>query len=244
MLPSRQTTTTLEESRTTIGAVLRSLRRSRRMTQAALAERLGLSQGRLSEVESGSASLSAEQFLEVLRFFNVGLSTFDPTARRDREAELQRLVARYGGDHLMEREGLLVESPRAGLYELIPEVLALGRARLVSALAPVVVRHIDEINLSAIAVSMAITGLWRRLAWLVENIHEALRLELAGGGLDPADDQIDEVGLLACRRDQMIGTGQVGPVDSRGKHCSNRNVGRPSTRAARADLPERFERRC
>ena len=57
-------------------AKVRELRTERRWTQAVLAEKLGLSPARLSEIERGGGSFTAEQFLEVLRLFNVNVDAF------------------------------------------------------------------------------------------------------------------------------------------------------------------------
>ncbi len=49
---------------------LRSLRRSGRLTQAQLGQRLGVEQARIAKIESGPGSISAEQLLAVLRALN------------------------------------------------------------------------------------------------------------------------------------------------------------------------------
>jgi transcriptional regulator with XRE-family HTH domain len=63
-----------------IGAKVRALRTARRLTQAQLARELKVAQGRLSDLELGKASLTAEQFLHILRIFNVPASEFMPSA--------------------------------------------------------------------------------------------------------------------------------------------------------------------
>jgi transcriptional regulator with XRE-family HTH domain len=67
-------TTELDRIRLHIVDKVRALRRARRLTQAELAGKLGLSQARLSEIESGDGSFTAEQLVVILRLFNVGLS--------------------------------------------------------------------------------------------------------------------------------------------------------------------------
>ena len=85
----------LRKLRGRVGDTVRELRRDRRWTQAELAGQLGLSQGRLSEIEGGKGSLTAEQFLLLLGLFNVGASRFW-TAPADPEADLQNALARLG----------------------------------------------------------------------------------------------------------------------------------------------------
>ena len=47
-------------------------------------------------------------------------------------------------------------------------------------LAPVLVGHIDHVNLKKVHLQLTEAGLGRRLAWLVENTLEAIRRELPG----------------------------------------------------------------
>src|SRR5689334_20800224 len=91
----------LNKSRATVAARVQQLRKDRRWTQAELSRRLGLSQSRLSEIERGSGSFTAEQFLEVLRLFNVAVTDFLP-AKQSPASELQNALARRGAFHLRE----------------------------------------------------------------------------------------------------------------------------------------------
>src|SRR5262245_15672041 len=97
----REPTYSLDAERRRIADQVRALRQERHWTQATLADRLGLSQSRLSEIERGAGSFTAEQLLAMLRTFNVPLSYFAaPT--RDPEAEIQNALARLGAAHLQE----------------------------------------------------------------------------------------------------------------------------------------------
>ena len=82
-----------------IGRDVRALRRERAWTQGELAEKLGLSQSRLSEIESGGGSFTAEQFLRILTLFNVTTSRFTGGVV-DREAQFQNALARLGAHQL------------------------------------------------------------------------------------------------------------------------------------------------
>src|SRR5580658_8833730 len=94
----------LRKSRSEVAKNARELRKERRWTQAELAKRLDLSQARLSEIEGGDGSFTAEQFLLLLKLFNVGASRFAPGAGaspgHDREAQIQNALARLGALHL------------------------------------------------------------------------------------------------------------------------------------------------
>lgn len=161
--------------RETIGQKIRDLRRSRRWTQSELAERLDLSQARLSELERGGGSFSAEQLLEVLRLFNVSVGVFE-----DRESptgwELQNALVRYGATHLQ----LVPEATVTGRFDtvasaIVEVLLNPSSHRLVTALAPVIVWSIDALSLPAIQFELALAGVPNRLAWTCENTTEALR---------------------------------------------------------------------
>src|SRR5580658_327261 len=96
----------LRKVRSEIARTVRELRKERRWTQAELAKRLDLSQARLSEIEGGDGSFTAEQFLLLLRLFNVGTNRFAPSggssAGHDHEAQIQNALARLGALHLKE----------------------------------------------------------------------------------------------------------------------------------------------
>src|SRR6266567_2825625 len=112
----------LTYSRSKIAEKVRVLRKARGWTQAELAARLSLSQARLSDIESGSGSFSAEQFLEILKLFNVGIDHF-ASEPREPVAELQNTLARLGAHQLQEREDVLprkeLEDVATVLYEAL-----------------------------------------------------------------------------------------------------------------------------
>ena len=174
----RDTQKTLRRLGGQIGAKVRELRRDRRLSQAALAGRLGLSQSRLSEIERGGGSFSAEQFLLILQLFNVAPSHFVGDTSGDPHAALQNALVRLGARHLRESESVLVGDRLAEVNRVVYETLIVATPRLTAALAPVLVRHIDQLNLSELYARLADAGLQRRLAWLVENVRDAIELEL------------------------------------------------------------------
>ena len=67
----------LQPDRLAIASKVRDLRKARRWTQAELSKRLHLSQNRLSEIERGAGSFTAEQLLVILKLFNVPLVIID-----------------------------------------------------------------------------------------------------------------------------------------------------------------------
>lgn len=169
----------LRKSRSEIARQVRELRKERHWTQAELARRLDLSQARLSEIENGDGSFSAEQFLLLLRLFNVGVHRFarstKGSAERAREAQVQNALARLGAHHLHESQDAL---PGEGLEDAgraVRETLLTAESpRLIMALAPVLVANAEQINLNKLQFELAEAGLPRRLPWLVENVLNAL----------------------------------------------------------------------
>lgn len=160
-----------------IAKQVRALRVERHWTQARLARELGLSQSRLSEIETGGGSFTAEQFLRILELFNVSVDRF---ARRKAEVgyQLQNALARLGAAHLAEGIGVLPSERLSEAATVIREVLlSPGWPRQVAALAPVLVLHAAELNLSKLADELAVVGRERRLFWVVDSVVEALRRE-------------------------------------------------------------------
>lgn len=127
-------TTNLEQSRRRIAAQVRHLRTERRWTQAELAKGIGLSQARLSEVERGDGSFSAEQLLEILRLFNVTLDVF--TERAAADDELQNALARLGATHLRTVPGALPSVRFGGARAVVREVLLSPGTRASSSPSP------------------------------------------------------------------------------------------------------------
>ena len=167
----------LTESKLEIARKVRALRQERHWTQAELARRLGLSQARFSEIERGGGSFTAEQFLAILKLFNVGASHF-ASPSTSHESELQNALARLGAEHLQEDPNVLPSEKLEAVNVAVREALITGSPRLVTAVAPVLVRNIDRVNFPRLHSELASVGLERRLGWLLDNTTEAIRLEL------------------------------------------------------------------
>lgn len=133
-----------------------------------------MSQARLSEIERGGGSFTAEQFLQILKLFNVPASQFDSSLTRDPHAALQNILARHGAAHLRESERVLPTEEARDLNVAIHQALVLATARLLTALAPVVVRNIDVVNLRGLYHELKLVRLERRFGWLIENVRDAL----------------------------------------------------------------------
>ena len=170
----------LELERGRIAHEIRALRVERRWTQAELAKRIGLSQSRLSEIERGDGSFTAEQFLRVLRLFNIDLRRFAPK-EEDHDSALQNALARLGAAELHESTDVLPTGEHSDVADVIREVLSGGVPRFLTALAPVLVRNVDQLRLKKLFIDLRDAGLERRLGWIVENTIEAVRAELASG---------------------------------------------------------------
>lgn len=165
------------KARREIGLALKALREARLLSQVELARRLDISQAGLSKIERGASSLNTEDFLEVLRIFNVPASHFYPKSLKgDPESVLQNALARLGAAHLYENDSLPSENLEQ-VNQVVREVLIDGRnPRHLVALAPVIVAQISRIHLNKLWSEFIHLGLERRLAWLLENTLEALKL--------------------------------------------------------------------
>jgi transcriptional regulator with XRE-family HTH domain len=164
----------LEKQRTLIAARVRELRQSRKWTQAELAKHLHVSQNRLSEIERGAGSFTAEQFLLILKLFNVATSHFVSGARAP-DLELHNALARFGAVHLHENTVIVPSENLDEIHHVIREALLDGDPRVITALAPVLIRNSKQINLNRLHAELLELGRERRLAWVVENTLEALR---------------------------------------------------------------------
>ena len=167
-----------DATRSIIANKVRKLRIDRNWTQAELAERLGLSQNRLSEIERGKGSFTAEQFLTILKLFNVSVTHF--ASERRRSTELQNALARLGAGHLLENSEALPSDRLDEVADVVREVLFTADSpRQIASLAPVVVRNIDRVSLSKLRAQFSEAGVLRRLDWFIENTLEALKQELS-----------------------------------------------------------------
>lgn len=160
-----------------LGPAVRALRTGRRWTQAELAVQLGLSQPRLSQIERGDGSFTAEQFLQILSLFNVGVEHFVRPRRRGDDDDVQSALARFGARHLVEVQERAPSSQDA--TGLVTAVLrAPTSPRYVTALAPVFVTSERDIAMEEVADRLARLGRERRAGWLAESVRDALRVDL------------------------------------------------------------------
>lgn len=171
--------TILSTYRKEIGRQVRQLRRQRRWTQAELAGRLGVTQGWLSQIEYGNASLNAEQLLYIARLFNAGLDRFLPKKKGAVGSQIQNALARLGSVHLQESEEVLPTDRLSEAAVVIREVLAAPESpRHATALAPVLVEQGPHLNFGPLRGQLAEMGLERRLGWALDNTKWAIEKEL------------------------------------------------------------------
>lgn len=168
----------LDKHRAAIAERVRQLRLARHLNQAELSRRLGVSQGRLSEIERGAGSLTAEQFLLLLQLFEVEASEFTApfasASANDREQTAARLRALYvRGSAVSPSEQL--RRVAAVLREVLAAPTSLS---LVTALAPVLVYNADVLELDALCTALGEPRLVRRFGWLAENTVGAIANEL------------------------------------------------------------------
>ncbi len=206
-----------------IGAKVRALRAARRWTQAELAQRLSLSQARLSEIERGKGSFSAEHLLEIFKLFNVDASHFASSPANPID-QLQNALARLGAVHLVESESVLPSDRVLEVNAVVREVLVDARhPRLVTALAPVLVARPDEVQLDLVSGQLAALGLQHRLGWVVDNTLASLAL------LDAA--QVSKERARAYRRAEVVLKSWLTRMLSRPRKTAARDVLDPTIRS-------------
>jgi transcriptional regulator with XRE-family HTH domain len=163
--------------KTHIGARVRELRKERLWTQANLAALLGITQGHLSQLEQGRRSFTADQFLTLLKHFNVQLDYFSPEAVPTGSL-LQNALARHGASHLAESTELLPSERLKNAVAIIRETLVSGdSSRQIAAIAPVLVENAGQVNLARLRNELAELGLENRFGWAIECVLGALDKE-------------------------------------------------------------------
>lgn len=155
------------------------MRLDRRWTQAQLAKLLGLSQNRLSELETGQGSFTAEQLIAILTHFNVPIDYFS-SQKRSKDSngdQLQNALARFGASHLAELEALPSDAVKDALTAIRETLVGTDSSRQIAGIAPVIAKNIRNLNLYKLRAQLAEAGLERRLGWVLDNTLEAIRRE-------------------------------------------------------------------
>lgn len=158
---------------------LRELRKSRGWSQSRLARLLKVSQSWLSRIESGQASLTAEQLLLVLAEFNVAPNYFVGESKP--ADQLQNALARFGATHVFESDNIVPSKEFEDLHELVLQVLTLSTSpRQITGLAPVIVNNHQNTSLTLLQRKFSRLGYSNRLYWLLDNTLHALRVVTEG----------------------------------------------------------------
>ncbi|MBX2796517.1 MAG: helix-turn-helix domain-containing protein [Myxococcales bacterium] len=143
------------------------------MTQAQLSGVIGLSQPRLSQIERGNGSFTAEQLIVILALFQLDLSEF--TGIDHAEIERQNALVNHGAHHLRGAAEVPATTRFARPAQLLIDILTSPQSsRFVTALGPVLVWSIDELSLPQIQVAMVQSGTPSRLGWLIDNVLSAM----------------------------------------------------------------------
>lgn len=116
------------------------------------------------------------------RFWSSSTST-SPTSATElpiAAPQLQNSLARLGALHLNETADQLPNERLRNVLDVARETLLLADSpRQITALAPVLVVHANDVNLRVLEVRLAEVGHDRRLGWVLENIVAATQRELA-----------------------------------------------------------------
>ncbi|GEM_PF-2828441 len=166
-----------------MGQTVRRLRKERRWTLAQLARRLQLSESRLSELERGQGSFSAEHLLAMFGLFHVGPEDFlPPSGAWDPVAgSLQAALWKFGARHLVVDDTVLIRREHARVWDAVSDVLVRHPSpRFLTALPPVLVESRNEIAFASVQDAVVRAGVARRWAWLLDRLLEALALTTGG----------------------------------------------------------------
>ena len=175
----------IEKYRQEIAKKIRQLRQERQWTQKELAKLLGLSQNRLSEIEGGQGSFTAEQLLLLSKNFNVPVSDF-VSIKGKADQKIQNALARLGATHLLENQASLPSEKLDQAVNLVYETLiAANSSRQIAALGPVIVNYATPPTLNKLRIRFNEAGLINRFGWLLDNVRYAINEEL--GERLPAD---------------------------------------------------------
>jgi transcriptional regulator with XRE-family HTH domain len=175
--------------RTQLGRSLKKLRKARGLKQEDLFKFLGISQSQYSKIESGRASLTAEQFLQLVKRFNLSLADFLPQRESNEEALLQNALIRLGANHLREIPDITPSDKFESANEVISyALLTAPSARLITALGPVLVKNYNKVNFNLIEEKLGRSKLERRLGWLIDSIILSLDKRL---GENPISRDLD-----------------------------------------------------
>lgn len=209
--------------RSRISRKVKDLREQRSWTQAELSRRLGLSQSRLSEIERGKGSFTAEQFITILKIFNVPVTHFAPARRTN--ADLQNALARLGANHLIESQEVLPSDRLEEVASVIREVLVSADSpRYITSLAPVLVQNVDRINLRKLQTELTEVGMERRLGWMIANTLQAIQSELT--------QALPRKWAVVYRRAELVLSSFLEPPRTRKRRASTRRA--PQTSPTRS----------
>ncbi|MBI4212024.1 MAG: helix-turn-helix transcriptional regulator, partial [Deltaproteobacteria bacterium] len=146
--------------------------------QLELAQKLGISQSRLSEIEQGKGELSAEQLINAMKLFNLPLGYFVQFPKENIEIKLQNAVARLGSQ-LKEHPDMLPSEQLEKVYQVISETIIHGASsRLLISLGPVIVNHIKQVQFDRIEKQLREFHLENRLYWIIEGILRSINKRL------------------------------------------------------------------
>lgn len=161
----------------------------RKFTQREIAKLLGLSQSRYSEIENGSGSFTAEQFVTLMKHYNRPLSYFvGDVVDNEVSSQLQNALSRLGAKGLYENWNVLPSEKVTEVNKVIQEtIIAADSARHITALAPVIVNNYDKIDFDVLSSSLSICARTGRLGWIFESTIEALQVVLEKDVLERND---------------------------------------------------------
>jgi len=196
-----------------------------------LSKRLGISQTRLSRIERGTGTLAAEELLDLLAIFNVGVDAFRPPQPED--SSLQNALVRFGASHLRENSAVGVRGEHASALKVVKAVLLHPTSpRHITALAPVLVQSADTLSFPTLRESVALGGGLARYGWLIENSLAAID-DLQDGDVSAKIRRTLARAALVLRRYALReAEAEQLQLDDQGWDPFDKNIRSPQTQAA------------
>jgi hypothetical protein len=87
---------------------------------------------------------------------------------------IQNALARLGALHVQESVNVLPSEELQEVHDVVREALLDGSPRIITALAPVLVRNAERLNPAKLHADLENLGRERRLAWVIDNTLAAL----------------------------------------------------------------------
>lgn len=160
-----------------LSVALPKIRQRLGITQAEMAKRIGVSQPKLCDIEGGYSTLTFPEVLVLMSAYNLALKDLVELPQWNAPMRIRQALARFGAFELHQDERVIISEELMELQDVIRQTLVIyPEKRTLCALAPLIVKHIKQLNFDGIAMKLYDIGVDGRLWWLVEGTLWAVRV--------------------------------------------------------------------